>query len=49
MGKDLGADLEIKKATYLSHFGLKESKAYWIINLMNLSKFLITTGTGRTS
>ncbi|NLX91046.1 MAG: polyprenyl synthetase family protein [Firmicutes bacterium] len=27
MGKDLGADLKLKKATYLSHFGLKESKA----------------------
>lgn len=27
MGKDQGADLKLKKATYLSHFGLEESKA----------------------
>jgi geranylgeranyl diphosphate synthase type II len=27
MGKDKGADLKLKKATYLSHFGVKKAKA----------------------
>ena len=49
MGKNQGVDLKLKKATYLSHFGLQKAKALRDDNSMNLSKFLIIMGTGRTS